>query len=299
MILQIKRTIKYGWKTITRDGEIFLTTTAILFIVISLISFLFIFRKTTQFLIFSLKEKADVSVYFKEDAPEEEILKIKDEISKNSDFKVEFISKEEALNEFKRRHKENPLLMEALKEVGQNPFLASLNIKAKDPVKYEEIISFLKAEESFIEKIDYFERKPLIEKIFTISTNLEKGALLVFLVLVLISVFVVFNTTRLSIDNFKEEIQIQKLVGASNWFIRGPFLVQGIFAGILAGMTSFFVVLWICYILTPKISLLSEDLNLLEIFFAHLKTLVLLHLLSGIFLGTIPSLIAIRKFLKT
>jgi cell division transport system permease protein len=298
MILQLKRTIKYGLKTITRDGEIFLTSVAILFIVISLISFLFIFRKTTQFLISSLKEKADVSVYFKEDAPEEEILKIKEEISKNPEFKVDFVSKEEALKEFERRHKENPILMEALKEIGENPFLASLSIKAKEPSKYEELLSFLKEKEEIIEKIDYSERRPLIEKIFSLSSNLEKGGILISSILVLISVFVVFNTTRLSITNFKEEISIQRLVGASNWFIRGQFLVQGIFAGVFSALFSLLVISLSCYFLSPKFSILFEGLNLFEIFSSNLKLLISIQFFAGILLGTIPSLIAIRRFLK-
>jgi cell division transport system permease protein len=86
------------------------------------------------------------------------------------------------LKEFERRHKENPILMEALKEIGENPFLASLSIKAKEPGKYEELLSFFKEKEDLIEKIDYSERKPLIEKIFSLSTNLEKGGILISLI---------------------------------------------------------------------------------------------------------------------
>jgi cell division transport system permease protein len=220
MILQLKRTIKYGLKTITRDGEIFFTSVFTLFLTISIISFLFIFKQISEFLISSLREKADISVYFKEDVPEDEILQIKEEITKNPDFKVDFVSKEEALKEFELRHRENPILIEALKEIGDNPFLASLSIRAKEPGKYEELLSFLKEKEDIIEKIDYSQRRQLIERIFSLSASLEKGGILFSLIVVLISVSVVFNTTRLSINNFKEEISIQKLVGASNWFIR-------------------------------------------------------------------------------
>jgi cell division transport system permease protein len=298
MIDQIKRTIKYGLKIIVRDGEIFLTSVFILFLVISLISFLFIFRKTSEFLISSFKEKVDISVYFKEETPEDEILKIKDEISKNPEIKVEFVSKEEALKEFEKRHKENKILMNALKEVGENPFLASLSIKAKEPNQYEELLSFLKEKESFIEKVDYSERKPLIERIFSLSSNLEKGGILISSVLILISIFVVFNTTRLSITNFKEEISIQRLVGASSWFIRGQFLVQGMIAGIFSALISLLIVFLSCYFLSPKISILFEGLNLLEIFSSNLGILILIQFSAGILLGSIPSLIAVRRFLK-
>jgi cell division transport system permease protein len=131
-----------------------------------------------------------------------------------------------------------------------------------------------------------------------LSTNLEKGGILISLILVLISVFVVFNTTRLSINNFKEEISIQRLVGASNWFIRGPFLVQGIFAGIFSALLSLLIVFLTCYFLSPKLSVLFEGLNLFGIFSSNLGILILIQFFAGILLGTIPSLIAIRKFLK-
>jgi cell division transport system permease protein len=298
MIAQLKRTIKYGFKIIVRDGEIFLTSVSVLFIVISLISFLFLFRETSKFLIESLKEKADISVYFKENVSEEEILKLKDEISANSQLRVDFVSKEEALKEFKERHKENSILMEALDEVGKNPFLASLSIKAKETSQYEEIISFLKEKEPLIEKIDYYQRKPLIERIFTLSSNLEKWGIGISLVLIFISLFVVFNTTRLSIINFKEEISIQRLVGAPNWFIRGPFLVQGVFAGILSAFLSFLILFLVCHLISSKVEILFEGLSLLEIFFSKIWILVLIQFLSGVILGTVPTLIAIRRFLK-
>jgi cell division transport system permease protein len=131
-----------------------------------------------------------------------------------------------------------------------------------------------------------------------LSTNLEKGGILISLILILVSVFVVFNTTRLSINNFKEEISIQRLVGASNWFIRGPFLVQGIFAGILSALLSFLIAFLFCYFLSPKLLLLFEGLNLFKIFSSNLVPLILIQFFAGILLGTIPTLIAIRRFLK-
>jgi cell division transport system permease protein len=102
----------------------------------------------------------------------------------------------------------------------------------------------------------------------------------------------------LSINNFKEEISIQRLVGASNWFIRGPFLVQGIFAGIFSALLSLLTVFLTCYFLSPKLSVLFEGFNLFKIFSSNLLLLILIQFFAGILLGTIPTLIAIRRFLK-
>jgi cell division transport system permease protein len=300
MLNFIKRIIKYGWKIFIRDGEIALTDVFILVIVILLISSLFIFREVGKILISSLKEKADISVYFKEDVPEEEILKLEEEISKISEVKeVKYVSKEEALNEFKERHKENPVLMEALSEIGANPFLASLSIKAREASQYETIINFLNEKNSqFIEKIDYYQRKPLIERIFSLISNFEKGGIFLSAILILIAVLVTFNTIRLAIVNFGEEISIQRLVGASNWFIRGPFIVQGIISGFLAAIFSLFILAISCWFLNPKIKLLFEDLDIFQIFSEKIFILILVQFLVGIGLGVISSLIAIRRYLR-
>jgi cell division transport system permease protein len=110
MLNFIKRIVKYGWKIFIRDGEIALTNVFILVMVISLISFLFIFREVGQILISYLREKADISVYFKEGVPEEEILKLEEEISKIPEVKeVKYFSKEGALEEFKKRYKDEEM----------------------------------------------------------------------------------------------------------------------------------------------------------------------------------------------
>jgi cell division transport system permease protein len=299
MLVELKRIIKYGIKTMTRDGEFVFASILTLAIVIFLISSLFLFREISQILISFLKEKADISVYFKSETAEEEILKLKEEISKIPEVKkVNYISKEEALKEFEKRHKENPELMNALKEIGENPFLASLDIKAWQMTQYEDIVSFLQQKEPLIEKIDYYQRKPLIERIFSLSSNLEKGGIIFSVFLTLVAIFVVFNTIRLSILNFKEEISIQRLVGASNWFIRGPFVVQGILSGIFSAFFSFLSLALFCWVLSPKVKILFDGLDIFQIFSEKILVIILIQFLVGIGLGVISSLIAIRRYLR-
>jgi cell division transport system permease protein len=300
MLNFLKRIIKYGWKIFIRDGEIALTNVFILVIVIILISFLFLSREIGQILISFLKEKADISVYFKEEVLEEDILKLEEEISKIPEVKeVKYVSKEEALNEFRERYKENPILMEALSEIGANPFLASLSIKVQEASQYEAIINFLNEKNSqIIEKIDYYQRKPLIDRIFSLISNFEKGGFFLSVILILIAILVTFNTIRLAIINYGEEISIQRLVGASNWFIRGPFIVQGVISGILAAIFSLFLLAISCWFLSPKIEVLFEGLDVFQIFSEKIAILISIQFLVGISLGVISSLIAIRRYLR-
>lgn len=302
MLTILKRIIKSGWRNFFRDGEISIGTIFILVLVIFLVSSIFLLKDVSQFLINSLQEKVDISIYFKEDALEEDILKLKKELSKIEEIKeVEYISKEKALQEFINKHKDNPNLMESLMEIGENPFLASLNIKAKEIFQYNTISNLLEGLEfkNIIEKVDYYQRKPIIERIFSLSSFLNKTLLILSVILIIVAILVTFNTIRLAILNSSEEIKIQRLVGASNFFIRGPFIVQGIISGTIAAFISLLVFAFLCWILTPKIEVFFGGLNIFNLFLKNFGNLFLIQFLTGILLTTISSSIAIRKYLKT
>lgn len=302
MFIALKRIFRLGWQNLFRDGGPTVATILVLSIPVALISSLLILKEANKVLISNIQEKADISIYFKEDASENDISKLEEEISKVPEVKeVKYISKEEALQRFKERHKDNPVLIEAIEEVGGNPFLASLNIKAFEASQYEAISGFLEKSEfkEIIGKVDYYQRKPLIDRIFSLTLVIEKTGISLFILMALVAVLVTFNTVRLSIFNQKEEIKIQKLVGASNWFVRGPFLVQGAISGILAALVSLSIFALGCWFLSPKIeSFFFPEFNLFNYFKVNLLILFSIQLLVGISLGIVSSFIAIRKHLK-
>jgi len=301
MITAIKRIFKLGWSSFTRDGGIATATIFILVITIFLVSLLFLFQNISQFLISSLQEKVDISVYFKEIIPEEDILNVEKELSQIPEVKnVKYVSKEEALEIFVERHKDDPVLMSSLEEVGGNPFLASLNIKAWEASQYQKVADFLEGPrfENLIEKVDYYQRKPVIERIFSLTSAANKAGISLSIALVVVAILVTFNTIRLAILNQKEEIQIQRLVGASNFFIRGPFLIQGTISGILAFLICLLLFTLICWVFSPKIEIFFPGLNIFSFFTKNFWTLFLIQIFTGILLGIISSTIAIRKYLK-
>lgn len=301
MFTLIKRIFKSGWLSFSRDGGLAAATCFIMLIPIFLATSLFLLKDVSQFLISTVQEKADISVYFKESASEEDILKVEEEISKIPEVKnVKYVSKEEALESFVQRHKDDPVLMESLEEVGGNPFLAALNIKAFQAQQYQAVANFFEARtfENLIEKVDYYQRKPVIERIFALTSGMGKAGISLSIVLAIVAILVVFNTIRLAILNQKEEIKVQRLVGASNWFIRGPFLVQGTISGIFAAIICLLIFTLICWFLSPKIEILFSGLNIWRYFTGNFFTIVLIQLVTGIGLGVISSTIAIRKYLK-
>jgi len=301
MFINLRRIIKFGWQNLFRDGGLAAATVFILVLAISLATSLFLLKDIGQFLITSLQEKADISVYFKARALEDDILNVRQELSKIPEIKeIKYVSKEEALSSFVEKHKGSPILIESLEEVGGNPFLASLNIKAFQPEQYQKVTNFLDNTlyKDLIEKVDYYQRKPVIERIFSLTSIINRSGILLSLILAILAILVTFNTIRLAIYNSGEEIKIQRLVGASNWFIRGPFLVQGAISGIFATLICLLIFTLISWQLSPRIEFFFPGLNLFQFFISNFWTVVLIQLVAGVGLGIVSSAIATRKYLR-
>lgn len=301
MFIPFKRAIKQGWILFSRNLGLSIATIFIMLLVTFLITFVFVFNIASKILISEINEKVDISVYFKTDVPAEDILEIKSDLTQIPGVKdVEYVSKEQALEKFIEKHKDNPILMESLTEVGENPFLASLNIRAWQASQYEQISRILENDnfKNLVEKVDYYQRRPIIDKIFSVTSRINKGGIIFGLVLALVSVLIAINTIRIAIFNSSEEIATMRLVGASNGFIRGPFLVQGIIAGILATLIALLMTFGISYGLDAKLKTLAPNISTLGLFAENFWKLFLIQLAIGVGLGVISSMIAVRRYLK-
>ncbi|MDD2696947.1 MAG: permease-like cell division protein FtsX [Candidatus Pacebacteria bacterium] len=301
MFTLLKRAFRSGWKSLARDGGLVAANIFIMAMVIAMITSLFIFKDASDFLIEKLQEKVDISVYFKYETAEEDILKVKDEITNIPQVReVEYISKEEAFKRFTEKHQDNTVLMESLSEVGTNPFLASLDIKAFQANQYEAVATFLDDSnfDYLIEKVDYHERKPVIERIFALTSNFNKAGIVFSIILAIVAILVAFNTIRLAIYNSREEIKIQRLVGASNRFIRGPFLVQGAVCGFAAALICLLLFLVLTWGFNSKVEYLFPGLSLFQIFVGNFWLILLIQITAGVGLGMLSSLIAVRRYLR-
>lgn len=303
MITSIKRIIKWSWTNFWRQNGLTLATCFVLLMAISLIASVFFMKKLGDRALADLQNKINVSVYFKSDALDADILAIKDEISQIPEVQsIEYISKDQALVDFTQKHQNDQTLLDSINEIGENPLLASLNIRSWQMDQYEKISEFFanrqSAADSIIEKVDYYERKSLIDRVAILTSSAKTATIVLSVILAAVAVLITFNTIRLTILNQKDEIAVQRLVGASNWFIRAPFLVQGTLAGVLSALVSLIFFALACSILSPKIEYLFADVNLLKIFLSNFWILLLIELATGIILGTLSSLIAIRKYLK-
>ncbi len=278
-----------------------LATVFIVSAVVFIISLLYIFNVSTGILISSVKEKVDIAVYFRETAQTEDILEIKAMLSNNPEVKdVKYISREDALDQFTKRHEGDPVLMESITEVGRNPFLASLNIKATKIASYDSIVDFLQAEayQDIVKKVDYFQRKPVIDRLYAMTGSMNSAGTIISLFLGLVALLVAFNAIRLAIYASREEISVMRLVGASDWFIRGPFIIEGIIIGLISAGIVFFVIFAFCFGLNGFVKQITGDISLVQIFVANFWFLVIIQVVASLGITAISSILAMRKYLE-
>ncbi len=301
MWLSLRRICKSGWEKIRREKSSSSASLLVMTIVVLVVSSLFFLRGLSNFLIREVQQSMDVSVYFKDTASEDDILRIKEQALRLPEVKeIAYVSKEQALTKFSELHGGNSAVMKALQAVGQNPLLASLNVKSKDPNKYETISSFFQQGSfaPFVSKIDYYQRAPILKKLVSVTNAMHAGFLGITIALSAIAVLVAFNTIYLTIYSSREEIEIMRLVGASNWFIRGPFLVQGIVIGIFASLLSLALFMPAVLYLSPKLALLMPGFHMARYLWSNFFSFVFLQLIVGVGLGVLSSMIAIRRYLK-
>jgi cell division transport system permease protein len=226
-----------------------------------------------------------------------------------------YVSNDAALANFEAKWQNNALIMQGLKEVGDNPFPASLNIKAKDPSQYGNIANFLMSKNptdttgtTIIDKVNYQENKLIIDRLSAIIPTVETSGSIIAVIFVLVALIVVFNTIRLIVYAAKDEISVMKLVGASNLYVRGPFVISGIMYGIVSAIITLVLMAVFAYWSDAVVlklagvdvaSNFSLIVNVLSSYFVkNFGQIFILIMGSGIILGGVSSYVAARRYLR-
>ncbi len=196
--------------------------------------------------------------------------------------------------------------MQALQELGDNPLGASLEVRAKETSQYEAIAQYLQTQQSSgtgaggaIDKVNFYQNKTAIDRLTAIINTSQRLGLGVALIFGLATLLIAFNTIRLAIYTARDEIGVMNLVGASHWYVRGPFMVAGILYAVISGL----IVLLLLYPLTAWLGPGSErflsSFNVFSYFVDAFPLLFLVVMGSGIALGALSSYLAVRRYLRT
>lgn len=298
----IKRIIKLGFVNFWRNGWLSFIATLIMTLTLLIISVFLIFNLVISATTDAIKSKIDLSVTFNDSSSDMQIQELKLFIQRRDDIKeVNFISKDEAYNRWQIRYKNNDKIRQLVTK-DNNPLPRSLEIKAVSPESLNGIASYINQDQfkPIVRKVSYEENKTVIEKLINITKFSRKIGLILSIIFIGISILVILNTIRLTIFTRETEIEIMRLVGASDTFIKVPFVVESCLYGIFATLLSLLLIWLGLHYISPMITryLGEVSLDLEGFFLSNLPWIILLEFVLAIFISISCSLISIRKNLK-
>lgn len=299
----LKRILKLGFINFWRNGLVSVASVFAMTITLFAIGSIYLGTNFLNSALGEVKNKVDISVAFKTDAPEDQIIALQKDLTLLPEVKeVIYSSRDQELISFRERHKDNAILIGSLDEVG-NPFGSRLNIRAVDPNQYEKIALFINAKNdpsvgggNIIDQVSY--KKDVVEKMASLIDTSQRLGWALALVLALLSVFAVFNTISLAIYTSREEISVMRLVGAGSPYVKGPFMIEGILAGVIASLLALILlypsVLWV----RDATVGVYGGINLVSFYFSNFGQIFILLLGSGVILGLLASYWATRRYAK-
>jgi cell division transport system permease protein len=303
--IDLRRIIKSGFQNFVRNSFVSLSSILIMVITLSVAAMLLLSRTVFNIAIDDLEDKVDVTVFFDVGVEEESILSLKSEVDAIPEVaSSEYISATQALVDFRERHKDDELTLQALDELGGNPLGAMLNIKADNPENYVIIADALGDEGALsessigiIDNINYYQNEQVIERLVAITSGSRTLGTVLIVLLSIISILITLNTIRLTIYSARDEISVMRLVGAGTKYVQGPFVVEGVLYGLVASVVTMIIFFPITLWLGERLTLFF-GVNLHDFYLSNFFQIFLILLVIGIVLGIISSTIAVRRYLK-
>ncbi|HHV83730.1 MULTISPECIES: permease-like cell division protein FtsX [Tepidanaerobacter] len=286
------RTIKYFFKesftSLTRNRWMSLASIGAVASALIILGSFLLLSVNFNYILKDVESQVEITAYLADSTKDEDITKLREELSNIPGVKeVDFISKEAALEEFKKQ------IGEDLLEGMENPLPNSFRIKADDP---HNVPAIAKKIENFsgIEEVKY--GKGIVEKLFKIVYWIRIIGFVIMVVFTAISIFIIANTIRLTVFARRREISIMKYIGATDWFVRWPFLIEGMVLGLIGSFLAV-AVLAVAYhylYITVKLNIPMISLLPIEEFYNY----AIGFLAIGMIIGAFGSSFSLKRFLN-
>lgn len=305
-MITLTRIIKTGVVNFVRNAWLAIAAMAVMVVTLTIVLFSLITNATFANTIAQITDKIDISVYLNDNVVPSDKNKLVNGLKGLPNVKqVTYLSKEQALENYKKQNAGNEQLLSAVSST-DNPLPATIQVKPRDLNKIQDIKDYLsKSENAKLQSDDPSysgDRKAAIDKITHATNILRQVGVFAVLVFTIISVLIIFNTIQMAIFNRRDELTIMRLLGASTWYIRGPFVVENIVYGIFSAIVSI-IIIKVLFIVASS-ALQASSLGLLDINYAstyfngHIWTLLTIQLAAGILIGAASSIVATRRYLK-
>ena len=301
----IIRSIKYGFQNFGRNIFLSIATTSIMVLTLFGLGFFMVINQISSDALNGIQDRVDISVYLKEGLEESQVNDFVNYVKVIEGVKeTTLITKEMALEKFKEIYKDNPSIIQSLQLLDENPLPVTLTINAESSNFYQSINDTLLAseyKESVIQDTDYQKStsKDIIDRLNNIIKVTRNVGISVIVVLATIAVLITYNTIRLTLYSYRQEIEIMRLVGANDTQIKGPFFVEGILFGVFGTFISFLILFIVVLLISSSVKgFISGSQPLNEYVLNNAFLIISIQLAVGIMLGVGSSLIAINRYLK-
>lgn len=239
------------------------------------------------------ESKPQVTAFFKDEASEENIQMLTTQMEQSEGVaEVKFVSKQDAFKIYQEQNKDDPLLLDLVTE---DILPASLEVSATRIENLGPIAEAMKKSDA-VDQVIY--QKDIVDTLSQWTGALEKIGIAVIAILSFVSVFIMATIIGFKISQKREEIEIMKLLSATNWYIRWPFLFEGIFYGIIGAFFGWLVATVGLLYATPYLQSFLGEIPILPVSFSFLLALLLAELIVAVILGSISSFIAVLRYLK-
>lgn len=305
MWIAFKRVVRAGFVGFWRNAFVSAASIFVMTVALFVIGATMMVDTVLQVSLSQIQDKVDINVYFLTTAAQPDIDALQAALEALPEVEeVTFTSREDALAQFSEKHRNDSTIMQGLEELGDNPLGASLAIRAKDTAQYESIAAFLNdqqaagdAQNPFIDEVNFNKNQEAITTLTKIIDAVERSSTIAMLILVGAAVVITFNTIRLAIYTSREEISVMRLVGASNTYIRGPFLLQGVMYGVISGVLALLIMYPLVLWLGPATETFFQ-FNVFNHFVSDFGRLFATLVGTGVVLGIVSSLLATSRYLR-
>jgi cell division transport system permease protein len=304
--ITVERIFKNGFINFGRNIWLAIAAMAMMGITLTILLFAIVANATFTHTVSDLTSHIDVSVYLKNNVTQAQRDKLISGLKNIENVQsVTFVSKADALKKYEKDNANNPLLLSAISQT-DNPLSAEVHVKPKDPNKLDTIKAYLdkkSVQDLQSDPTSYSgDRKAAIDKITSATHFIQQAGIVGIIVFIIISVLIIFNTIRMTIFNRRDELVIMRLLGASPWFIRGPFIVETMLYGAVAAAISLIICGGLFAVASQTLE--ASSLGLLDISYSskyftnHLWFILTGQMVVGIMIGAASSAIATRRYLK-
>lgn len=306
--ITLERIIRAGITNFVRNLSLAAAAMAVMTVTLTIVLFSLVANATFSNTIAQITSKINISVYLADSVTTNQVQTLENQLRQLPNVKkVNYVSKDQALAEYKAENIGNKQLLEAIDET-DNPLPASVQIDPVDTNKIQAIKDFLDEPQNISLQdpqagTSYSgDQKAAIDQISHATDIIREAGVIAVIVFAIISCLIIFNTLRMAIFNRRDEISIMRLLGANTWYIRGPFVVESILYGVISALISVFII-DVLFVGSAS-ALKASSLGLLDIGYAdrffrtHFWLLLTMQLVVGILIGAVSSIIATQRYLK-